>query len=91
MDCRFLRKRTLLSRFEELKVWESLNFERSILRTAVYLIAVVIALLCSFFNIVYGVQFSASENRRWLTSVGIALVAGTPWLYHYNLLVAHSS
>lgn len=74
---RFLRKKNIQARYAELRVWESLNFERAILRGAVYMIAILLALLCGFFNILYGIQFTQDQNRHWMTSVSISLFAGS--------------
>ncbi len=64
------------SRMQELRIWESLNFERAVMRAAVYMLAVCIAIICAFMNIVYGTQFSSTANLQWVASVSIALVAG---------------
>ena len=75
-SARFLRKKTLQSRFDELRVWESLNFERTVLRTAVYFLAVIMSVICAYFNLIYGVRFSAADNIHWMTSSLISLVSG---------------
>ena len=77
----------MMQRFEELKVWESLNFERTVLRTAVYLLLAVVALLCAFYNIIYGIQFSARDNDQWLISVCISLAGGASGMWESLLFI----
>ena len=74
--CRMMRRRNVRDRYGELQMWESLNFERAVMRVSVYLVAAVIAVVCAFMNIIYGVQFSSRANMQWIISVSIALVSG---------------
>ena len=73
---RATRKKGYQQRAEELDIWESLHVERTVLRSLVYILLVIVASFTAFMNLIYGVTFSSSENKNWLTSVLIGIVTG---------------
>ena len=72
-----MKTRVAKERYEELVVWERMDKERNILRALAYVLLIITAAFCAYINLIYGVVFTASQNRQWLYSIGIAMVTGT--------------
>lgn len=57
-------------------MWEACRFERAVLLFCAFVIAGLVAVLCAFLNIIYGVEFDPASARQWLISVLIGIVSG---------------
>jgi hypothetical protein len=73
---RTIRSRKNDHRAEEWGAWESAASERKLMRAVVYAMVLVLTLLTAFFNLIYGVKFSASQNKAWMTSVLLGVFTG---------------
>lgn len=57
-------------------MWDSLQVERTVLRTTTYILLIIVAAVTAYFNLIYGVTFTASQNYAWLTSVFVGIITG---------------
>ena len=75
--CRKYKNRIMQHRLSEVCIWEASRLERGIILAGVYLVAVGIALMAVFFNVIYGIQFPRHTNIAWLTAVLVSQTTGT--------------
>ena len=72
-----MRAKDLQIRLVEIAFWETLDTERSVLLTVTYVLLLIVAMICVYVNLIFGIKFQHEQNVAWLQGVFIGLVTGT--------------